>query len=367
MQRRSFLKKAAVGAAVGTVAAPAIAQSQPSIQWRMAASWPKSLDTLFGGAELVAKRVGEIDRRQVPDSRLCRRRDRAGAASARCGAGRHRRAGPHRDLTTTSARTRRSRSAAASRFGLNTRQSNAWWYFGGGAEAMAPLFKDYGCIAMLAGNTGCQMGGWFRKEIKSRRRPEGPQVAHRRHGGPGAGQARRGAAADRRARHLSGAREGHHRRRRMGGPVRRREARLQQGRQVLLLPRLVGRRPDADAARQREEVERAAQELPGGAEGRLRRSQHAGCRPSTTRRIPPALRRLVASGTKLRPFPEVSDGGLRESSLRAVRGAQARRARTSSASIPQWKKFRDEQFLWFRVAESTYDNYAFYLASSARK
>ena len=60
MQRRSFLKKAAVGVAAGAVAAPAIAQSQPSIQWRMAASWPKSLDTIYGAAELVARRVGEI-------------------------------------------------------------------------------------------------------------------------------------------------------------------------------------------------------------------------------------------------------------------------------------------------------------------
>src|SRR5258706_5742073 len=60
MERRSFLKKAAAGVAAGAVAAPAIAQSQPTITWRMATSWPKSLDTLYGGAELVAKRVGEI-------------------------------------------------------------------------------------------------------------------------------------------------------------------------------------------------------------------------------------------------------------------------------------------------------------------
>ena len=52
-------------------------------------------------------------------------------------------------------------------FGMNARQQNAWWYFGGGAEAMAPLFKDYGCVPLLCGNTGCQMGGWWRKEIKS--------------------------------------------------------------------------------------------------------------------------------------------------------------------------------------------------------
>src|SRR5437773_7303297 len=61
MQRRSFLKKAAAGVAAGagslTAAAPAIAQSQPAVNWRMAASWPKSLDTLYGGADLIGKRV----------------------------------------------------------------------------------------------------------------------------------------------------------------------------------------------------------------------------------------------------------------------------------------------------------------------
>ena len=60
MKRRSFLKKAAAGLAVGSVAAPAIAQSTPSVQWRLAASWPKSLDTLYGGPDQMAKRVAEI-------------------------------------------------------------------------------------------------------------------------------------------------------------------------------------------------------------------------------------------------------------------------------------------------------------------
>src|SRR5581483_7673015 len=60
MKRRSFLKHAAAGVAASAVAAPAIAQQQPAIQWRMAVSWPKSLDTLFGAAELISRRVGEM-------------------------------------------------------------------------------------------------------------------------------------------------------------------------------------------------------------------------------------------------------------------------------------------------------------------
>src|SRR2546425_11523292 len=60
MKRRSFLKQAAAGVAAGAVAAPAIAQSQPTVTWRCATSWPKSLDTLYGGPDYVAKRVAEM-------------------------------------------------------------------------------------------------------------------------------------------------------------------------------------------------------------------------------------------------------------------------------------------------------------------
>ena len=60
MQRRKFIKAGAVGLAASTIAAPAIAQSSPELKWRMAASWPKSLDTIYGGAEYFAKRVAEI-------------------------------------------------------------------------------------------------------------------------------------------------------------------------------------------------------------------------------------------------------------------------------------------------------------------
>ena len=59
MRRRAFIATGGVGLVGAALAAPAIAQSQPEIKWRLAASWPKSLDTLFGGAEFVAKRVAE--------------------------------------------------------------------------------------------------------------------------------------------------------------------------------------------------------------------------------------------------------------------------------------------------------------------
>ena len=57
MNRRKFLAAAGAGAASGTLAAPAIAQSQPAVSWRIASSFPKSLDTIYGGAEVLARRV----------------------------------------------------------------------------------------------------------------------------------------------------------------------------------------------------------------------------------------------------------------------------------------------------------------------
>src|ERR1051325_3436012 len=133
MERRAFLKKAAAGAAATTVAAPAIAQSQPTIQWRMAASWPKSLDTIFGGAEHVARRVGEITEGKfqirafaageiVPATQVL---DAVQAGTVELG---------HTATYYYFGKDPAFALACSVCFGPNTRQAVAWWLHGGGEQ-----------------------------------------------------------------------------------------------------------------------------------------------------------------------------------------------------------------------------------------
>ncbi len=168
MKRRSFLKKAAAGLAAGAVAAPAIAQSQsqPTVNWRLASSFPKSLDTIYGAAEVISKRVaaatggkfnikvfagGEI----VPPFSVV---DAVQNATVEC---------CHTAPYYFFGKDPTFAFSCAIPFGMNCRQQNAWMYHGGGLELMREFFKDYNIVNFPAGNTGAQMGGWFRKEIKT--------------------------------------------------------------------------------------------------------------------------------------------------------------------------------------------------------
>ena len=167
MQRRSFLKKAGLGLAAGAVAAPAIVNAQsPTVSWRMAGSWPKSLDTLYGGMEQISKRVaaatgGKFNIKVFAAGEIVgglQVLDAVQNGTVECG-----HTAPYyyfgKDPTFA--------FATSIPFGLNARQQFAWMHFGGGLELMREFYKDYNVIQFPAGNTGAQMGGWFRKEIKT--------------------------------------------------------------------------------------------------------------------------------------------------------------------------------------------------------
>ncbi len=263
MERRSFLKHTGLAGILAAGSAPAIAQTPGEVKWRLASSFPKSLDTIFGGAEIISKIVaaatnnkfqiqvfagGEI----VPRVRRRRRR-----------AERDRPVLPHGAvLLLRQGRDVRVRLRDSVRD--ERPQQNAWMYHGGGRQLYNDFLKEYNIVSFAAGNTGAQMGGWFRKEIKTVADLKGLKM---RIGGTGGlPLAKLGVVPQQ----IPGGdiypalEKGTIDAAEWVGPVRRRKARLLQGRQVLLLPGLVGRRARARPVRQHEGVVRSAEGLPSG-------------------------------------------------------------------------------------------------------
>ncbi len=166
MERRSFIKKAAAGATVGAVAAPALAQAQPTINWRLASSFPKSLDTIYGAAEVFSRRVSQLTGGKfnirvfaggeiVPALQVM---DAVQAGTVEMG---------HSASYYYFGKDPTFAFDGVVPFGLNSRQQTAWWDQGGGKALTREFFKDYGIVNFMGGNTGTQMGGWFRKEVKT--------------------------------------------------------------------------------------------------------------------------------------------------------------------------------------------------------
>ena len=166
MKRREFLKAAGAGAAASTaIAAPAIAQSMPEIKWRLTSSFPKSLDTIYGAAEVFAKAVAE-----ATDNKFQIQVFAAGEIVPGLNAADAVSAGTVEMCHTASyyyfGKDPTFTFGTALPFGLNARMIDAWMFQGGGMDLMNEFYKKYQIFAIPAGNTGAQMGGWFRKEIK---------------------------------------------------------------------------------------------------------------------------------------------------------------------------------------------------------
>ena len=260
MQRRKFLRSAGMGGgaavAVGTFAAPSIAQTMPELKWRLASSFPKSLDTLYGAGEMLVKYVAEMTDNKfqirifaageiVPGLQVL---DAVQNGTVEMG---------HTAGTYYVGKDPTFAFDTAIPFGTNSRQQDAWMNWGGGRELLAEFYKAYNVHGIVCGATGAQMGGWFRKEIRTVDDLKG--LKFRIAGIAGLVINRVGGVAQQR--YLPGVGEGHDRRCRVGRPLRRPEARVQQDHAVLLLSWLVGRRPAAFRLHQSGEVERAAQAL----------------------------------------------------------------------------------------------------------
>ena len=354
MKRRDFLQAAGIGIAATAIAKPAIAQSMPETKWRLTSSFPKSLDTIFGAAEVFAKAVAE-----ATDNKFQIQVFAAGEIVP----------GLQALDATTNGTVEMCHTASyyyvgkdptfafgtAVPFGLNSRMQNAWQYFGGGQDLLNEFYKKYNVYGIPAGNTGCQMGGWFRKEIKE---PSDLSGLKMRIGGfAGRALAKVGVVAQQLA----------------GGDI---YPALEKG--TIDAAEWVGPYDDEKLG-----FHKVAQYYyyPGWWEGGMmlhnfinleKWNQLTPTYKSIVKTAssyanewmqakydagnPAALKRLVASGAQLRPFtPPVMEACLK-ASLELY-------AETSAAN-PDFKKawdstlaFRNDQYLWWQVAEYTYDTF----------
>ena len=165
MKRREFLTAVGASAAGVAIAKPAIAQSAPTVKWRLTASWPKSLDTLFGACTTFAKYVSEATDGKfqiqtfaageiIPGLQVL---DAVQNGTIEMG---------HTALYYFFGKDPTWALFCAKPFGLNTRQQNAWFYAGDGQKLIDDFGAKFNSKCILMGNTGAQMGGWFNKEIK---------------------------------------------------------------------------------------------------------------------------------------------------------------------------------------------------------
>lgn len=174
MKRRDFLKTTTIGAMTAPVldaCSPSpdqviSIQSQPVINWRMTTSWPRYLDILFDGIEVLCQSVSTMTKGRFtitpyPGGELSPPLEVLDAVSSdkvECG---HTNSFYYLDQSPALA------FGTTLPFGLNAQQQNAWLYSGGGMEALNKVFAEFGVVGFVAGNSGTQMGGWFRKEINT--------------------------------------------------------------------------------------------------------------------------------------------------------------------------------------------------------
>ena len=165
MDRRSLIKNAGIAGVLAAGVAPAV-HAQAAIRWRMASSFPKSLDTIYGGGEVFANAVKAMSGGKFEISVHA-----AGELMPAFGVVDGVQQGSIEMAHTVGyyffGKQEVFALGAAIPFGMNTRQTNSWMMHGNGRKLMDEFYAGYNIKSLAGGNTGAQMGGWFRKEIKA--------------------------------------------------------------------------------------------------------------------------------------------------------------------------------------------------------
>jgi TRAP-type mannitol/chloroaromatic compound transport system substrate-binding protein len=166
MERRSFVRGAGLAGVLAAGVAPAVVHAQANVRWRLASSFPKALDTIYGGAEVFAKKVSDMSGGKFQISVHA-----GGELVPPFGVVDGVQNGTIEMAHTVPyyffGKDETFAIGAAIPFGMNSRQMTAWMFHGNGMKLMREFYAQYNMVNFPGGNSGAQMAGWFRKEIKT--------------------------------------------------------------------------------------------------------------------------------------------------------------------------------------------------------
>jgi TRAP-type mannitol/chloroaromatic compound transport system substrate-binding protein len=364
VDRRRFLGAAAATAAGGVAAAcagpageggPAV-HTQPNVLWRLASSFPRGLDAIYGSAERLAERLEAIT-----DGRFRIRSYPAGEIVPALQVMDAVQQGTVQVGNTASYYFTGKNPVLAfdtcMPFGLTSRQQTAWLHDGGGLDLMNGVYADFGILTFPAGNTGAQMGGWFKREVPTLRDLRGLKM--RIPGMGGEVMSRLGvtvqvlAGGDIYPALERGAIDATE----WVGPYDDEKLGFQNAARYYYYPGWWEPGPSLSFLVNR----RAWDQLPASYQEAFRTAAaYAATRMQSIydAENPAALQRLVAGGTQLRRFSDdLMQAARRETD--AIHAEHAARDATYRRIYEQWNAFREASFEWFRTAEQAYAAFAF--------
>jgi TRAP-type mannitol/chloroaromatic compound transport system substrate-binding protein len=355
MQRRSFIRNATLGAAAtaAVAAAPAV-HAQAAIRWRLASSFPKALDTIYGAAEVFSKSVadatgGRLNVSVHPAGELVPPFgvvDAVQNGTVECA---------HTAPYYFFGKDETFAMDCAIPFGLNSRQQTAWLYEGNGLKLLREFYAGYNIVNFPMGNTGAQMGGWYRKEIKTVADLKGLKM---RIGGFGGKVL---AAVGGVPQNIPGGEiypaleKGTIDATEWVGPYDDEKLGFVKVAPFYYYPGWWEGGPQLSLYVNTKAWEALPADIKGAVTAAASHA-HVVMQARYDAKNPDALKRLVGAGAKLRPMPRPIMDAAFKASQDVYAELSAKNANWKKV-FGDWSKFRSDQVLWFRVTEREFDNF----------
>ena len=353
MDRRSIIKNAGLAGVLAAGIAPAV-HAQAAIRWRLASSFPKSLDTLHGAADVFAAAVKNMTGGKFEISVHAAGElmpafgvvDGVQQGSVECA---------HTAPYYFFGKDETFALGCAIPFGLNSRQMTAWMYHGNGMKLMREFYGKFNIVNFPGGNTGAQMGGWYRKEIKSLADIKGLKM---RIGGFGGKVLERIGAVPQ---NIPGGEiyqaleKGTIDAAEWVGPYDDLKLGFNKVAPNYYYPGWWEGGPQLDFFINNKAFEALTPEYKAIVEAAAAHA-HVDMQAKYDARNPGALKQLVGGGAKLRPFPKDIMNAAFKAAMEVYDELNAKNESWRTV-YADYAKFRGEQNLWFRFSEATFDRF----------